>query len=205
MAPNHYLSQWWLVISEILWPWWCHDMEMFSTLLALCEGNPPVTGHQWDSVAMMISWHGNVFYITGPLWGESTCDRSSVRFCGHDDIMTWKCFLHYWPFVRGIHLWQVISEILWPWWCHDMEMFSTLLTICEGNPPVTGGFPSQRASNVDNVFFVVSDVIIGGMASRLCTQQFVQMQIKENIKAPRHWPLWGEFTSDRWISCTKGQ
>ena len=24
-------------------------------------------------------------------------------------------------------------------------------------------------------------------------------QIKENIKAPRHYPLWGEFTGDRWI------
>ena len=34
---------------------------------------------------------------------------------------------------------------------------------------------------------------------------FVQAQIKENIKAPRHWPLWGEFTSDRWIPRTKGQ
>ena len=30
-------------------------------------------------------------------------------------------------------------------------------------------------------------------------------QIKENIKAPRHWPLWGEFTCDRWIPGTKGQ
>ena len=30
-------------------------------------------------------------------------------------------------------------------------------------------------------------------------------QSKENIKAPRHWPLWGEFTGDRWISHTKGQ
>ena len=28
-------------------------------------------------------------------------------------------------------------------------------------------------------------------ASRLFTQL---LQIKENIKAPRHWPLWGEFT-----------
>ena len=26
------------------------------------------------------------------------------------------------------------------------------------------------------------------------TQPFIQTQIKENIKAPRHWPLWGEFT-----------
>ena len=28
-------------------------------------------------------------------------------------------------------------------------------------------------------------------------------QIKENIKAPRHWPLWGKSTGDRWIPRTK--
>ena len=33
----------------------------------------------------------------------------------------------------------------------------------------------------------------------------VQVQIKENIKAPRYWPLWGESTGDRWIPLTKGQ
>ena len=31
-------------------------------------------------------------------------------------------------------------------------------------------------------------------ASRLFTQPFIQTQIKENIKAPCHWPLCGEFT-----------
>ena len=31
-------------------------------------------------------------------------------------------------------------------------------------------------------------------ASRLFTQAFIQTQIKENIKAPCHWPLCGEFT-----------
>ena len=31
------------------------------------------------------------------------------------------------------------------------------------------------------------------------------MQIKGNIEGPRHWPLWGEFTGDRWIPRTKGQ
>ena len=30
--------------------------------------------------------------------------------------------------------------------------------------------------------------------SRLFTQPFIRAQIKENIKAPRHWPLCGEFT-----------
>ena len=39
----------------------------------------------------------------------------------HDDVMTWKHFPHYWPFVKGIH-------------------------------QVTGGFPSQRTSNVHLMF-----------------------------------------------------
>ena len=30
-------------------------------------------------------------------------------------------------------------------------------------------------------------------------------KIKENTKAPRHWPLCGEFTGDRWIPRTNGQ
>ena len=35
-------------------------------------------------------------------------------------------------------------------------------------------------------------------ASPLLFQPFIQKQIKENIKAPRHWPLCGEFTGDKW-------
>ena len=42
-------------------------------------------------------------------------------------------------------------------------------------------------------------------ASRLFTQPFIQAQIKENIQAPRHLPLWGEITGDRWFPHTKGQ
>ena len=42
-------------------------------------------------------------------------------------------------------------------------------------------------------------------ASRLFTQPFIRAQNKENIKAPLHWPLCGEFTGDRWIPRTNGQ
>ena len=28
------------------------------------------------------------------------------------------------------------------WWRHQMAIFSALLALCEGNPPVAGGFPS---------------------------------------------------------------
>ena len=37
------------------------------------------------------------------------------------------------------------------------------------------------------------------------TMTSVQAQTKENIKAPRHWPLCGEFTGYRWIPHTNGQ
>ena len=30
------------------------------------------------------------------------------------------------------------------WWLHQMETFSALLALCEGNSPVTSEFPSQR-------------------------------------------------------------
>ena len=54
-----------------------------------------------------------------------------------------------------------------------MEIFSLLLALCERNPPVTGGFPSQRpvtwsfdavfdlhlnkwlANNQDNIMFIM--------------------------------------------------
>ena len=35
--------------------------------------------------------------------------------------------------------------------------------------------------------------------------RLVKAQIKENIEAPRHKPLWGEFPGDRWIPRTKSQ
>ena len=55
-----------------------------------------------------------------------------------------------------------------------------------------------------------NDVIMSMMASQITSlaivySAFTQAQIKENIKASRHWPLWGEFTGHRLIPRTKGQ
>ena len=52
-----------------------------------------------------------------------------------------------------------------------------------------------------------SAVILGETASLITSVPTVCLsaysaQIKENIKAPRHWPLCGEFTGDRWIPRT---
>ena len=46
--------------------------------------------------------------------------------------------------------------------------------------------------------FHYSDIMMGAIASQITkTKPFVQTQINENMKALRHWPLWGEFTGDR--------
>ena len=40
------------------------------------------------------------------------------------------------------------------WWRHQMGTFSALLAFCEGSPPVTGEFPSQRpVTRSFDVFF----------------------------------------------------
>ena len=54
-----------------------------------------------------------------------------------------------------------------------------------------------------------SDVIMSAMASQFTCVSVVFStfcaDVEENIKAPRHLPLWGEFTGDQWIPRTKGQ
>ena len=51
------------------------------------------------------------------------------------------------------------------WWRHQMETFSALLTICAGNSPVTGEFPSQRqVARSSDVFFIYA-WINGGVNS----------------------------------------
>ena len=36
------------------------------------------------------------------------------------------------------------ADIIYVRWRHQMEIFSALLALCEGNSPVAGNFPSQR-------------------------------------------------------------
>ena len=76
------------------------------------------------------------------------------------------------------------------------------------HPQTLWAWSNESANNYEKYHY--SDVImkrwrLKSPASRLFTQPFIQAQIKENIKAQRHWPLWGEFTGDRWIPRTKRQ
>ena len=53
---------------------------------------------------------------------------------GHETMVSAVCL--------SIFLWKRFPH--YSWWRHQMETFSALLTLCAGNSPVTGEFPSQR-------------------------------------------------------------
>ena len=86
-------------------------METFSALLALCAGNSPVTALMFSLICAWINgWvnsreagdlkHHHVHYdVTLMVWYL----RVLVYRHDHDDVIKWKHFPRYWPFVRGIH------------------------------------------------------------------------------------------------------
>ena len=97
----------------------------------------------------------------------------------HDDVIKWKHFPRNWPFVREIHRSPVnfphkgqwcgalMFSLIYAWindWVNNREagdlrrqhghydvIVMMLLAPCEGNPPVTGGFPSQGVSIAESV------------------------------------------------------
>ena len=57
----------------------------------------------------------------------------------HKGPVTWKAFPCY-ESSYSVH--KIIIVYIWNfWWRHQMETFSALLVLREGNPSVTGGFP----------------------------------------------------------------
>ena len=59
-------------------------------------------------------------------------------------------------------------------------------------------------------YFHYNDVIMGTMVYRFTGVSIINSTVcsgpdQKDIKAPRNWPLCGEFTGDRWIPHTKGQ
>ena len=80
---------------------------------------------------------------------------------------------------------------------NKIEKSSALLALCEGSP-LRWSLPcvTRPSSPMESTIYitVTSQWARGRLKSPaylLFAQPFVQAQIKENIKAPRHWPLWG--------------
>ena len=134
--------------------------------------------------------------------------------CGSNGV-TCICFFFIFLFFRG-------GYFLLSFFCFDLffvlNHFCIITTMAVSDLVLQG--TKEGHHGIDQVLVEYSDLStsrditmtsqwawwrLKSSATRLFTQSFIQVQIKDNIKAPRHWPLWGEFTGDRWIPHTKNQ
>ena len=124
--------------------------------------------------------------------------RSQQNGCHFADDISNYIFLK-----ENLH---IKSEFHWNLYLSDQLMISQhqlMAWCCTADKPLAEAMMNQF---INSLMHHYSEVIMSTMASqitvsRLFTQPFVQAQIKENIKARRHWSLWG----DPWIRLTKGQ
>ena len=107
-------------------------------------------------------WHFLIMKIWGRIakyWCRSASvnERRITNSTLHDDVIKWKPFPRYWPFVRWIRRSPVNSSHKGQW--RGALMFSLICSWINGwvinDKPASlilcGGFPSQRASNTDIV------------------------------------------------------
>ena len=200
-------------------------METFSALLAICTGNSPVTG-EFPAQRPVTRSFDNFFYLrltkrfgkqswrwwfetsSRPLWCH--CNVQTDGMCSD---MVWiyhqflafssEWFIHIrqgcFTSTETIQSCPITNEITLKHmgtinWCQTTAKPDKMRTTCTILGP--DGSRQWRIMNLITVTSQWARWRLKSPASRLFTQSFIQTQIKENTKAPRHWPLWGEFTGE---------
>ena len=79
------------------------------------------------------------FAHVAEIWGVS-CEFKVWSLFTFNIILLYAMLCH----IRPCHSGSRLLLLRISGWCHGMEILSILLALCEGNPPVTGGFPSQE-------------------------------------------------------------
>ena len=99
--------------------------------------------------------------------------------------------------------WWVYITYIWNSMCNTESEFRQTLEVIGTVTLVHAGLMGIAGTHY-------TDVILGAMASQITSFTIVYSTVysgadERNIKAPRHWPLCGEFTGDRSTPRTNGQ
>ena len=134
-------------------PWWRHQMETYSALLAICAVNSPVTGEFLAQRTVTRSFH--VFFdlrlhawLNGWVNNREAGDLRRHRAHNYVIVMTF-------PINDRSSYNSLENCVIRTIWHHDMGTNSALLDLCLqwGNPLVSGGFPSRKAIDVEFWWF----------------------------------------------------
>ena len=113
-----YLSAFFEEASEFYcnFPWWLHQMETFSVLLAICAGNSPIPGEfpaqrpvtrsfdvffdlRLNKQLSKQSWGWWLETLLRPLWRQcNACEKCcsvDYKFVIYDEIQIWTCCIIY--------------------------------------------------------------------------------------------------------------
>ena len=170
--------------------WWLH--VAFSALFMLCQTD--LLGLWSGGETLKIVMMPTLSSLTAP---QVVCmTTSGVVSDDKVGIMTTIGFVVWWDRNEKCPFWLIGQWTKWPPGAAADDFFFKRIYVND-----------NYQGQIDNIAVMSSWAWwrLKSPASRLFTQAFIQTQIKENIKAPRHWPLGGEFTGDRWIPRTNGQ
>ena len=119
---------------------WATDCHQISNISCTFVGNKIVDHSDVVGATPTGASSSSTWYLASIDWAKTTARRV-------DKLTFWDLV----PLILKIWRW-----VKWQssWWYHNMEILSILLALCEGNPPVTGGFPSQKANNVEHWCFL---------------------------------------------------
>ena len=140
------------------------------------------------------------------LWGEVTGEFTTQRASNTANIFIWWRHHDYACRCPGTFRCYVISSHRTNHYA-DMSLSKFLgssLTFINDNV-MDQMTPIEQISNFITVTSQCETWRLKSPASGLFAQSIVQSHVKENVKAPRHSPLWWESTGDRWIPLTKGK
>ena len=140
---------------------WLDLFKLLCAVLRSVVSEPGIKGRASNYIQQIL-WD----VITCPYpWGLLLAQHSSIISRKHNDIFVFSIICQCWDStdilkrgtrfsctdntigsdVLATHGAGLVTVMGSAWWRHQMETFSALLALCEGNSPVTGGFPSQRS------------------------------------------------------------
>ena len=185
--PNQYMTPHHTHDVTHFTPWWRHQMEIFSALLAICAGNSPVAGE--FTAPRPVTRSFDVFFglrLNKRLrkqwwdWLPGTPSSSSWRHC---NAMCWQL-------VCESDLIDVFVEFVFPivYSLLTLCLFTLLTYLCHYCDVIMGGMASQITSPTlvhSNVYSCADQRELQSSAS----QAFVRGIHRWLLNSPHEWPV----------------